>query len=96
MQSLVELKIIINKLTPGSERYNHYADSWENNCHSKSDFIWIHYSNHRATSRWQSVPRARPFLVEYVSSKNIGWNRLGSYKTLDAAILAATKYVKRV
>lgn len=94
MNSLVELKIVVSDLIPSTEHYRHYVDSWENNCHSKQDFIWIHYSNYRDTSRWQHKPRTRPFLVDRVSSKNIGWSRIGAYKTLDAAVLAATKYVK--
>jgi hypothetical protein len=97
MQSLNELKIIVSDTTPESSHYSHYLDSWENAIKTrkaKQDFIWIHYSASRDTSRWQDMPRTRPFLVEYVSAKNVGWKRLGAYKTLDSAILSATKYVK--
>ena len=95
MTSQFEIKIVINSSIPGA--LPSLADSWENAVKQKranSDFIWIHYSGHRDTSRWQSTPRTRPFLVEYVSAKNIGWTRLGAFKTLDAALIAATKYAK--
>lgn len=94
---LVELKVVLHDSTPGADVYSHYADSWENAVKQKragQDFIWVHYSGHRDTSRWQSKPRARPFLVEYISTKNIGWTRLGSYKTLEAAIIAATEHAR--
>jgi len=96
MTSRFEIKIVINSSIPGA--LPSLADSWENAVKQKrttgNDFIWIHYSGHRDTSRWQSTPRKRPFLVEYVSAKNIDWTRLGTFKTLDAATIAARKYAK--
>ena len=96
--TLNELPIVVSDMAPDSGFYSHYIDSWENAVkHKKTgqDFIWIHYSGSRDTSRWKSTPRARPFLVEHVSSKNIGWNRLGAFKTLEAAIISATEYARK-
>jgi len=98
MTSRFEIKIVINSSIPGAlPEFAHLADSWENAVKQKranSDFIWIHHSGHRGTSRWKSTPRTRPFLVEYVSAKNIGWTRLGAFKTLEAATIAARKYAE--
>ena len=88
------MKIFINDRVPGADSHGYFCSTWENAIQEKSDFLWIRYETYQETSRWKAKPRSRPYLVEHIDrhSKRVAWNRLGAYKTLDSALLAATKY----
>lgn len=87
------MRIFIQEGTPAADPS--LIDSWENAVKFKKsgfDFIWIHHSQTQDTSRWQSKPRVRPFIVEHISCRNIAWLRIGAYKSLQSALAAAQKW----
>ena len=92
------MKIYVREGTPDSADYGHYLNTWVNAIKEKSDFFWIHYESMRDVSRWTGKVRVRPYLVEHIDrhGKRLAWNRLGAYKTLQAAILAAETYAREL
>jgi hypothetical protein len=90
------MPIYVEPRTPGIEDAKGIVSlSWESVCHSQKPFVWVHHSAARASSRWGSVDRARPFLVERINRPGTGWSQISAHKTLRAAVVAARRFAKR-
>ena len=64
---------------------------WTTICHRKEPFIFIKHDRLRQTSRWNCVPRKRPFQVV----RWPGWLIESSHATLEAALAAARRVAKQ-
>jgi hypothetical protein len=86
------MKTYIDTKAPGA---GNEGVAWTSICHGPRPFLWIQFETMRETSRWQSVERARPFVVQLVG-KSGSWTELGSRKTLAGAMDLARLYGQEV